>query len=295
MISQTPCLYSVAFVDVPEYNPEKETGVMFMKARQSLLIYLFIATCGWAVESLSLTPELEIQPIEPRIFLVVHRFPGACNSLLVRCADETFVWLDTPLTHQATQCVHQWLVQTYDNPQVIQINTGFHNDNLAGNGYLIEQGIPCYGSEETVRLLMDCWPNTVQQVLPYYETAGVKYKEAVLQTMVPPDRLYCLSDGLMLEVGGESIEVYYPGPSHTRDNVVVYFHTRHLLYGGCMIKAATARTPGFTGDADMEAWAPSVQRVFERYPHARTVVPGHGHWGDLNLLHHTIAICEGTR
>ena len=98
-----------------------------------------------------------------------------------------------------------------------------------------------------------------------------------------------------VQVGDEQVEVFFPGASHTLDNVVVYFHNRRLLYGGCMIKAAAARTPGFTADADMDAWPRSVQKVLDHFPQARLVVPGHGHCGDLGLLQHTIEICEGHR
>lgn len=86
--------------------------------------------------------------------------------------------------------------------------------------------------------------------------------------------------------------MFFPGPSHTTDNVVVYFKNERILFGGCMIKALAARTPGFVGDADMSAWPVSVQKVLDRFPDARLVVPGHGAAGDLALLSHTIRLCE---
>ena len=114
----------------------------------------------------------------------------------------------------------------------------------------------------------------------------------VSQTLDPPNRLYPLTEGLTLTVGRETVEVYFPGPSHTVDNVVVYFRGRDLLFGGCMIKALGARNPGFTGDADMAAWPWSAQKVLERYPKARLVVPGHGPVGTLELVRHTIDLCR---
>lgn len=99
-------------------------------------------------------------------------------------------------------------------------------------------------------------------------------------------------EGLDLQVGDETVEVYFPGTSHTLDNVVVFFKSRRLLYGGCMIKAIEARSPGFIADADMAAWPQSLKKVEERYPQARIVVPGHGRWGDHELTRHTIKLCE---
>jgi glyoxylase-like metal-dependent hydrolase (beta-lactamase superfamily II) len=238
--------------------------------------------------------ELEIQTIEKGVFLVVHRFPSPCNSMIVQCSDNAFVWVDTPCSNEATEQVHQWLLRTYGDPNIIQINTGFHNDNLAGNGYLIAKGIPCHGSDLTPKLIAECWQETVQKVLPFYERQeNKKYRDTLLnQKLVAPNKLYPLAQGLQLKVGQESIEVHFPGPSHTLDNVVVYFKNRRILYGGCMIKAANARSPGFTGDADLAAWPESAHKVLERYPDARIVVPGHGAWGDISLIKHTIQLCQ---
>ncbi|UCD50985.1 MAG: hypothetical protein JSW27_26105 [Phycisphaerales bacterium] len=261
-----------------------------------LTLILLAALAGRlsAAEPISLGAELEVRPLASGVWLVVHRFPGECNSLLVQCDPNHFVWVDTPCTNEATQQVHQWLQRTFGAPDVIQINTGFHNDNLAGNGYLLAQGVPCYGSDLTPRLIAECWPKTVRKVLPYYERRpDKKYRDTLLsQKLVPPNKLYPLAEGLTLSIGSETIEVYFPGASHTVDNVIVYFRSRRLLYGGCMIKAIAARSPGFTGDADMAAWPHSVQKVLERYPAAHLVVPGHGPAGDLSLVRHTIDLCE---
>jgi metallo-beta-lactamase class B len=59
-----------------------------------------------------------------------------------------------------------------------------------------------------------------------------------------------------------------------------------------MIKALSARNPGFTGDADMAAGPRPAQKVLDCYGDARLVVPGHGPAGDLTLIRHTIKLCQ---
>lgn len=254
---------------------------------------LLFGVTASAAESVVLSEEVEVQPIESGVFVVVHRFGGACNSLIVRCAPRDFVWVDTPCTDGATRQVHEWLKRTFTDPNLIEINTGFHNDNLGGNGYLISQGIPCYGSNLTPKLIAERWEQTKQQVLPYYAQASDTVRDAfVNQELIPPNKLYPLAQGLTLHAGVESVEVFFPGVSHTPDNVVVYFKEKRILFGGCMVKALAAQTPGFAGDADMAAWPVSVQEVLDRFPDARLVVPGHGSAGDLVLLRHTISLCE---
>ncbi len=267
--------------------------MLHLRYARCLWLGLFLVGAAPAVEPIVLSDQLQIQSVEPGVFVVVHGFGGACNSLLVHCAPRDFVWVDTPCTDDATRQVHQWLKRTFSDPNVTQINTGFHNDNLGGNGYLIGQNIPCYGSDLTPKLIAERWEQTKQQVLPYYARAGNGVRDAfVSQKLVAPNRVYPLAQGLTLRVGGESVEVFFPGASHTADNVVVYFKNKRILFGGCMIKALSAQTPGFAGDADMSAWPVSVQKVLDRFPGARLVVPGHGAAGDLALLRHTIHLCK---
>jgi hypothetical protein len=110
--------------------------------RTLLTCILLSARASWAAPSVVLDEELEIRTVETGVFLVVRRFPGPCNSLIVQCSQKAFVWLDTPCSNEATEQVHQWRLRTYDDPNVIQINTRFHDDNLAGNGYLIAKASP---------------------------------------------------------------------------------------------------------------------------------------------------------
>ncbi len=261
-------------------------------------VMLFVMTGGAgrcaADEPIVLNEEVHLQPIEPGAWMVVHRFAGGNNSLLVQCDERRFVWVDTPCTDEATRLVHEWIIRTFADPNVIQINTGFHNDNLGGNGYLLAQGVPCHGSDITPKLIAECWAETVRKVLPYFAgPENEKYRDILVhQKLVAPNRLYPLADGLTMKVGPETVEVHFPGPSHTLDNVVVYFRNRRLLFGGCMVKALASRSPGFTGDADMAAWPASAHKLLARYPDARIVVPGHGAWGDLALVRHTVELCR---
>ena len=43
-------------------------------------------------------------------------------------------------------------------------------------------------------------------------------------------------------------------------------------------------------DANMIDWTKSVVKVREKYKNVKIVIPGHGDWGNLDLLTHTIEI-----
>jgi metallo-beta-lactamase class B len=71
-------------------------------------------------------------------------------------------------------------------------------------------------------------------------------------------------------------EIFYPGPGHTADNIVVYLPKQKILDGGCFLKSANVTGLGNLEDADLVAWPKSLQNLAERYPEAKVVIPGHG-------------------
>ena len=104
-----------------------------------------------------------------------------------------------------------------------------------------------------------------------------------------PASLFDLHKGLELKFGDEVVQIYYPGPSHSPDNVVVYFPARKVLFGGCMVIGWNG--VGNRSDADMEAWPESIRNL--RRFDAELIVPGHGDRLDPGLLDHTIELLAG--
>ena len=86
------------------------------------------------------------------------------------------------------------------------------------------------------------------------------------------------------------VEVFYPGPGHAPDNVVVYVPGAHVLFGGCAVHEAARQSAGNVADAELGAWPAPVRRVRAPYPEAEVVVPGHGVPGGPGLLDHTVAV-----
>lgn len=87
-------------------------------------------------------------------------------------------------------------------------------------------------------------------------------------------------------------ELYYPGPGHTRDNIVVYYAPAKILFGGCLIRPGGAANLGNIADGDVEHWAQTVRNVAAAFPEAEIIVPSHGNPGGRELLDHTIALAQ---
>jgi metallo-beta-lactamase class B len=49
---------------------------------------------------------------------------------------------------------------------------------------------------------------------------------------------------------------------------------------------------GYTGDANVNEWTNSLKRLLDKYPQSRIVIPGHGEYGDLSLIHHTLKLLQ---
>jgi len=99
-----------------------------------------------------------------------------------------------------------------------------------------------------------------------------------------------VSSRIPLKINGEAFSVYFPGESHTIDNVVVYLKNKNILFGGCMILSMGHKRPGYIADANLVEWPKSVERIKDKYKDAKIVIPGHGDWGDNQLISHTIDI-----
>ncbi len=90
----------------------------------------------------------------------------------------------------------------------------------------------------------------------------------------------------------EGVTVFYPGPGHTRDNIVVYYAPAKVLFGGCLIRPGDSNNLGNTADGDVGHWAQATRNVAEAFPDAEIVIPSHGPMGGRELLDHTIALAE---
>ena len=102
------------------------------------------------------------------------------------------------------------------------------------------------------------------------------------------------TDRMSLGCGTVNIELAYLGPGHTIDNIVAWIPEKDVLFGGCMVKSLNARNLGNVADADVENWPKTLEKVKQTYNKAKIVVPGHGRPGGIELIDHTINLCNNT-
>jgi glyoxylase-like metal-dependent hydrolase (beta-lactamase superfamily II) len=241
----------------------------------------------------NLSDDLSVKEIIKDTFLITHSFPWPGNSLLVRLTKRDFIWADTPYTPEATSLVLDWLYNKFgNNINITEINTGFHIDNLGGNKEIIKRNIPVYGSELTCELIKTRSTLTMKKMenwllSPQYKRYYDVYKSFIFYE---PTILFNINEEQILQFNSERVEIFYPGPTHTYDNLVVYIPGKRILFGGCMILALETKEAGFIEDGNMEEWPKSLRRVLEKYKSTAIVVPGHGKPGDISLIEHSVRI-----
>ncbi len=274
---------------------------MFLRVRKSWLIRCTVGVClFFAVISASageprseqrvhrLSDDLEIREILPDAFVVTHWFPWGGNSLVVLIGESDAVFVDTPYTPEATEVVLDWIAERFGDRSFVEVNTGYHVDNLGGNQALVSRGIPILGSDKTASLLRARGEATRELTVNWLQDAENKsYRErhATIE-YVEPTHLFRLPEGHELIVANELVQVTFPGETHAPDNVVVYFPERKLLFGGCMIRAGSGL--GNTADANMESRKSAIEQL--RVLECVAVVPGHGIRFDPGVIDNTISM-----
>jgi len=271
------------------------TGNKLLRALFLVLLVLPTASGATANEKrIALSENLSVTEIEKDVFIVTHSIPWASNSLLIRASNSDCILVNTLCDNQGARTLVDWMKNSFGEVNLVAINTGFHVDNLGGNEFLLNRGISVYGSNMTAKLIAERGQAEKSWLLEELKSPeNKKYYDVYKNlTFVPPNHIFDINEGLHLKIGDEDVNVFYPGPSHTIDNVVVYFPKRKILFGGCMIKSLNSKDAGYTADADMQKWPRSVEKVLAKYKDAKIVVPGHGNYGDTGLIKHTIELID---
>ena len=195
-------------------------------------------------------------------FLQTNDFGNVpCNGMIVRDSNEVVVF-DTPTNDKSAEDLINVIKEKLNCKINAIVPTHFHDDCLGGLSSFHKLDIPSFGNVSTIEL-------------------------AKKNNFIVPQNGF--KDSLKLHLGNTFAVVTYFGEGHTKDNVVGYFPTEHILFGGCLIKELQA-TKGYLGDANIGEWSSTVEKVKQQYPNVKIVIPGHGKIGGSDLLDYTIKL-----
>jgi glyoxylase-like metal-dependent hydrolase (beta-lactamase superfamily II) len=233
--------------------------------------------------------ELAVRTLALDTYLVVHEPFFSANVLVAKMPDGTVVICSSPFETEASRALVAWIEAKLKPKRMVAINTHFHLDGTGGNEAYREHGVEIYASSLTQRLLTEKGASLRSESAKQFE--GTERERMLAMKIVHAEHTFDERAGLALTFGGEQVRVVYPGAAHSPDNVVVFFPSRGVLFGGCMIKGSAS--VGFIGHADLENWESAVDVV--RGLGARVVIPGHGPVGGPELFDLTSSVVRKAR
>ena len=182
---------------------------------------------------------------------------------IIAVTSKGIILVDTPWNNEQTEELIKVTKSVFKKDIILAIITHAHADRIGGIDTLLENKIDV-------------------------RSTGLTAKEAEKNDFKQPQPR--LDEEPTFSVGNLDIEIFYPGEGHSVDNITVWFPQSKVLFGGCLIKSEDSKDMGSTTDANVQQWPDSVNKVLEKYPDAEIVIPGHGNWGSMDLIKHTLEL-----
>jgi len=186
------------------------------------------------------------------------------NGLLIIDGRDVMM-IDLPWTDEQTGVLFDWIDQEQKATIQKVVPTHFHIDCAGGLAEAHRRRADSFALEKTAELLKNA------------------------NKPVPRN---WFTERMSLICGNIHVELAYLGGGHTIDNIVAWIPAKKILFAGCLVKALNAKNIGNTEDADLVDYPVTLRKVKERYPDVKIVVPGHGRPGGLDLIDHTIELCN---
>jgi metallo-beta-lactamase class B len=192
-----------------------------------------------------------------------HKHVPANGLIIIDGKDAMMI--DLPWTDEQTGVLFDWVAREQKATIRKVVPTHFHIDCAGGLAEAHQRRADSFSLEKTAELL---------------------------KKTNKPVPMNWFSERMSLSCGDTRVELAYLGGGHTVDNIVARIPSRKILFAGCLVKALTAKNIGNTEDADLVNYPITLRKVKERYPDAKIVVPGHDRPGGLDLIEHTIELCN---
>jgi metallo-beta-lactamase class B len=191
----------------------------------------------------------------------------ASNGMIFVNKGKAFLF-DTPSNDTLTESLVKWIEKELHAEIIAVVPNHWHADCMGGLGYIHRHKIQSFAYDLTRKMAKE-------------------------KRLPVPSRGF--PDSLVLKLGKEKVVCKYFGPAHTADNITAWIPSEKILFGGCMIKSMDAGSLGNTADADTAEWPSTLKKVMSAYPDAKIVIPGHGKYGGIELIRHTLDLLANNR
>lgn len=235
-----------------------------------LLISVFSFFVGQSQDTMKISKDIYLLKLSETTFIHVswHSDPEwgkfTCNGMLVIKNGEAALF-DTPMTDSLTRKLVYFIEDSLNAKIKYFVPNHWHNDCTSGIDIIDSLGALTISSEKTKDI------SKMKNIITAKKT---------------------FSDTLTFNLKGKKIELSYMGEAHSTDNIIAWLEDEKILFGGCMVRALESKSKGNLSDANEEEWPKTLKKVKKKYKEAKTVIPGHGNYGDINLLKHSIDLTK---
>jgi metallo-beta-lactamase class B len=188
-----------------------------------------------------------------------------CNGL-VYIKDGEAIIFDTPATNEGSLELIDKIESEYHAKIKAVIVSHSHEDCLGGLDVFHDANIPSFAYDLTIKF-------------------AAENGESIPQNG--------FSDQVITRIGSDSVVTVFLGEGHTKDNIVSYIPDDKVLFGGCLIKEIDG-SKGYVAEANLAEWSNTVKKVKEMFNNSLIIVPGHGRYGNQDLLDYTMKLFAKT-
>lgn len=238
-----------------------------------ITVFNLIAPSQTVRRTIQISADLQLVQITDHVWAHVSvaemaGFGKVSSNGLVYIQKRKAFLFDTPVNDIQTEALVKAVADSLKSKIVGFVPNHWHQDCIGGLKYLQSMKIKSYANQLTI-------------------------EEAKKHNLPVPTQGF--NETLKLKLSGKTIECWYPGGGHTKDNIVVWLPSEKVLFAGCMAKEMKSNSPGNLSDANVKSWPSTIKKVIAKYNDAQFVVPGHGQWGGPELLSHTFDLVSNIR
>ena len=162
-----------------------------------------------------------------------------------------------------------------DKPIKYVLLTHYHAVRVLGaSAYAAEGATEIIASRGTYELIVERGAQDMQSEIERFPRLfrGVEGIPGLTwPTMVIGDGKPGRQGSLTVDLGGVKVEIWHPGPGHTRGDTIAWVEDEKVLFSGDLVEYEAGV---YTGDAQLEEWPATLEAL--RALNAEAIVPGRG-------------------
>jgi glyoxylase-like metal-dependent hydrolase (beta-lactamase superfamily II) len=239
-----------------------ERGIRLSLALMMVCLFLCGAGRTYAAESLTKLADNVYAYVNTHKASPSNSF-GANTGVII--GRDGIVVVDTLISAKEADRFIKDIRAVSDKPVKYVINTHSHLDHTFGNSEFVKLGAVVISQSNAKKNMLANGEANLKKASAY----GLTKEDMEGTRLAYPSVTF--SDKMEIDLGGQVVELIYPGPSHTDDSIMVYLPDKKILFTGDIL--FTNYHPNIA-NGDIDSWLKVLDKVAAL--DAEKIIPGHG-------------------